>query len=544
MAEFVARTTAPETSNRYYYADNIFYTSGYGLPNCTCYAWGRFYELSGTRPKLSTGNAENWWAYNDGYARGSTPKLGAVICWRRGQAGNESDGAGHVAIVEKINSNGTIVTSNSAYNSTLFYQQTLSPPNYSFSTAYTFQGFIYNPVDFGGLTLTGNSPLVTHTRISPNRTSPRNHAIDTITIHCTAGEGTAQTFLNLSHFVNYSSTNGASCNYCIGYDGSVGLCVEEKDRSWCSSNSANDHRAITIEVSSKSYHPYEVTETAFNKLIDLLVDICNRNNITRLLWKADKSLIGQVDKQNMTVHRWFSNKACPGDYLYNKHYEIAELVNARLDTSDARIIWNYLIGRIGNPYGVAGIMGNLQAESNLCSYRLQGDFTDGYTTSKDYTAKVDNGTISKNDFVHNGPNGGGYGLAQWTFYTLKQGLYEMWKSGDYTSIGDLELHLDFLWETLNTSEFSGVLNVLKNATSIREASDKFLHDFERPADQSESVEIARANMGQNWYDKYANMPYDPSLENGNWVPNRPENGRKRRMSLPLLLATMKRKGVR
>lgn len=175
-----------------------------------------------------------------------------------------------------------------------------------------------------------NSPLVTYTKISPNKTSPRNHKIDIITIHCTAGQGTAKSILNLSHFVNYNPTAGASCNYAIGCDGSIGLGVEEKDRSWCTSNRENDHRAITIEVSSDNNHPYTVREAAYKSLINLLVDICIRNNIRGLKWKGDKSLIGQPDKQNMTVHRWFANKACPGEYLYSRHAQIAAEVNERL----------------------------------------------------------------------------------------------------------------------------------------------------------------------------------------------------------------------
>lgn len=103
--------------------------------------------------------------------------------------------------------------------------------------------------------------------------------------------------------------------------------MEEQDRSWCSSSRSNDHRAITIEVASDTKHPYKVTDQALAALIDLLVDICRRNGIKALLWKGDKSLIGQVDKQNMTVHRWFANKACPGDYLYNLHPQIAAQVN-------------------------------------------------------------------------------------------------------------------------------------------------------------------------------------------------------------------------
>lgn len=171
-----------------------------------------------------------------------------------------------------------------------------------------------------------NSSLVSYTKISPNRTSPRNHKIDTITIHCVVGQYDLETIGNI-----FSSPSAqASCNYGISYDGKVGMYVEEKDRSWCSSNRANDNRAITIEVASDTTHPYAVKKAAYDKLIDLLVDICKRNGIPKLLWKADKNLIGQVDKQNMTVHRWFDNKECPGEYLYSRHGEIARLVNQRL----------------------------------------------------------------------------------------------------------------------------------------------------------------------------------------------------------------------
>lgn len=171
-----------------------------------------------------------------------------------------------------------------------------------------------------------NSPLVNHTHISPNRTKNRNHAIDTITIHCVVGQCSVE-----SLGVLFSDPGrSASSNYGIGYDGKIGMYVEEKDASWCSSNSANDNRAITIEVASDTTHPYAVRPAAYNALIDLLVDICKRNNIKSLKWKADKSLIGQVDKQNMTVHRWFANKACPGEYLYSRHAQIAAEVNKLL----------------------------------------------------------------------------------------------------------------------------------------------------------------------------------------------------------------------
>lgn len=351
-----------------------------------------------------------------------------------------------------------------------------------------------------------NSDLVTYTKVSPNRNSPRNHSIDTITIHCMAAQWTAKQCVD--YFAK--SSTGASSNYCVGKDGSIGLSVPEKDRSWCSSSASNDNRAITIEVASDSTHPYKVTSKAYNALIELLVDICKRNNIKELKWKADKSLVGKVSEQNMTVHRWFSNKACPGDYLYSRHSAIANSVNERLGSSggststpsnNEEYIWDYFKDKIGNEYGVAGLMGNLYCESGLHPDRVQGDIP--YSSySQEYTSKVDNGSVSENDFVHNGPNGGGYGLAQWTYYSRKQALYNMYKQGGYSSIGSIELACDYLWYELQ-HEFSGVMSVLKSATNVRVASNKVLHDFERPADQSTAVENSRNEYCVYFYNKYA-----------------------------------------
>lgn len=148
MAKFTARTTAPSSNSKYYYKNNPYYQSGYGMPNCTCYAFGRFWELTGgDKPTLSLRNAESWWKENDGYKRGQTPKLGAVMCWRKGVVGVEEDGAGHVAIVEKIYSDGTVLTSNSAWKGTRFYTKEIKPP-YSLGGSYAFQGFIYLPIEF------------------------------------------------------------------------------------------------------------------------------------------------------------------------------------------------------------------------------------------------------------------------------------------------------------------------------------------------------------------------------------------------------------
>lgn len=173
-----------------------------------------------------------------------------------------------------------------------------------------------------------NSSLVSHINISPNKTTPRNHTIDTITIHCVVGQVTVE---RLGEIFKPSSRQ-ASSNYGIGKDGRIGMYVEEKDRSWCSSNKANDHRSITIECASDTTHPYAINDAVMQSLINLCVDICKRNNIKQLVWSENKNdRINHLNGCNMTVHRDFANKSCPGDYLYNKHSYIANEVNKRLN---------------------------------------------------------------------------------------------------------------------------------------------------------------------------------------------------------------------
>lgn len=169
-----------------------------------------------------------------------------------------------------------------------------------------------------------NSPLVTYTNITKNKTSPRNHAIDTITIHCIVGQWTAK------QGCDYFATTDRECsaNYVVGKDGSIGLSVDEADRSWCTSSRENDNRAITIEVASDTEHPYAVTDAAYAALIKLVADICKRNGIKKLVWSTNKTdRVNHANGCNMTVHRDYANKACPGQYLYDRHGAIAAAVN-------------------------------------------------------------------------------------------------------------------------------------------------------------------------------------------------------------------------
>lgn len=196
-----------------------------------------------------------------------------------------------------------------------------------------------------------NSPLVNYTRITKNKTSPRRNKIDSIIIHCFVGQVTAK------QGVDYFATTDRQCssNYVIGKDGSIGLSVPESDRAWTSGGSDKngnpirvngisgadfDHRAVTIEVASDSKHPYAVTDNALKSLILLCADICKRNGIKELKWKNDKSLVGKTEEQNMGVHMWFANKACPGQDLLSKHSYIAQEVNKLLNKDNSKEVEN------------------------------------------------------------------------------------------------------------------------------------------------------------------------------------------------------------
>lgn len=171
-------------------------------------------------------------------------------------------------------------------------------------------------------------------------------------------------------------------------------------------------------------------------------------------------------------------------------------------------IWNYLMILIENEYGVAGLMGNLLAESGLLPFRLQGDMDSehNYPRSHEYSADVNDGTISEYTFVHDSK---GYGLAQWTIKSRKQGLYDYTIGRGY-GVDMLYPQLEYLQHELET-DFFDVLHTLVLATSIREASDKVLHDFENPKEQGEAVEIYRANLSIEVYNTYSGQPPVPPI---------------------------------
>lgn len=241
-----------------------------------------------------------------------------------------------------------------------------------------------------------NSKLVNYTRISPNRSVNRNHKIDTVSIHCVVGQCSVETLGSIFA----STSKEASSNYGIGYDGRIGMYVEEKDRSWCTSSASNDNRAITIEVASDTYHPYRVKDVAYKSLIKLLVDICKRNGIKKLVWSTNKSeRMNHLNGCNMTVHRDYANKSCPGDYLYNLHGQIAKEVNAQLGsgTSSTVTTAKKTLYRVRKTW--KDVKSQNGAFYDLSNAKKCADKNKGYSVFDEngkavYTSKVTNSTSS------------------------------------------------------------------------------------------------------------------------------------------------------
>ena len=177
-----------------------------------------------------------------------------------------------------------------------------------------------------------NSSMVSYSRLSPNHSGQRTHSIDRITTHCVVGQLSAESICRCFT----SPSRQASCNYGIGTDGRVSLCVEEKNRSWCSSSNANDQRAVTIECASDKTEPYAMNSRVYDSLVKLCTDICRRNGKKKLLWLGDRNktlnYAPKSDEMVLTVHRWFANKSCPGDWLYARLGDLAARVTAALGT--------------------------------------------------------------------------------------------------------------------------------------------------------------------------------------------------------------------
>ena len=324
------------------------------------------------------------------------------------------------------------------------------------------------------------------------KSNPRKEAVTKITIHHMAVVGAKASTVAKGHL---NGSQQASANYYIGNDGAICGGVSEDRRAWTSSSAWNDQRAITFEVANSKGAPnWEISNKAYKSMIALAADICKRYGITPH-YTGDKN-------GTLTLHCMYAATACPGPYLKGLHQKgtIEKDIIAAMGGEPVSIekeVWDYLLKKIGNEYGVAGLMGNIQAESGMRPnnlenyYEKQTGFTD-----ETYTAAVDAGA-----YLNFGTDKYGYGLCQWTSAGRKEALLRM-KNERGCSIADLALQLDHLWNELNTA-YKSVLSALQTAKSVREASDIVLTKFEIPRDQSEAVKVKRAALGQTFYDRFA-----------------------------------------
>ena len=231
-----------------------------------------------------------------------------------------------------------------------------------------------------------NSSLVSYTKLSPNHSGQRTHSIDRITPHCVVGQCSVETLGSI--FLPISRQ--ASCNYGIGADGRVGMYVEEKNRSWCSSSSANDQRAITIECASDTTEPYAFKDVVYQKLITLCADICRRNGKSKLLWLGDKdktlNYTPKSDEMVLTVHRWFANKSCPGNWMYSRMGDLAEKVTAQLGGTSA--------GSSGTLYRVQTGAFSKKSNADAMEKKLKAKGFDTYMVQSGGLYKVQVGAYS------------------------------------------------------------------------------------------------------------------------------------------------------
>jgi hypothetical protein len=322
-----------------------------------------------------------------------------------------------------------------------------------------------------------------------------------VVIHYVGNPGSSA-MANRNYFENGSGGNHVSAHYIVGLQGEIVLCVPENERAahagksfgkqWDAMAKTNNSRFIGIEVC----HPDatgKFSPVTYAALVELAADICKRH--------------GFDPRKQVLRHYDVTGKDCPLYYVKNEvawakfisDVAIAlspVIVNPTSEPDPAAIIWPFFLSKGLPPEAIAGLMGNLYAESGLIPNNLQNSFQPKLgMDDAAYTAAVDNGTYS--DFAI---DSAGYGLAQWTYHTRKRRLLDFAKEAG-ASIGDLAMQLNFLWQELQG--YTELLSILKTAKTVREASDAVLFMYEQPADQGEAVKARRAGYGQGYYDRFA-----------------------------------------
>lgn len=583
---FKMRTSKPEAGNKYYItkANGGYSDAIKGSPtdkdcdvlsNCVGYAYGRFNEIGGYGycKYLRPVNAENFIQYKGTSLKtGQTPKLGACMVWQKGATLNGSDGAGHVAIVEKVVSDTEVYTSESGWGSSNpFWNKTRTKGNGNWGqgAAYKFLGFIYNPA------VSDEKPVTTVPSTSGGKMkySSTNRPLECMMTQSTCYKGTSTMTVkgvlwhstgannpNLRRYVqpDDNAANRAELLALLGTNGNRNDWnhINRQAGLNCWIGKLADGTVTTVQTMPWNYRPwgcgsgnkgscnngwiqFEICEdglndaTYFNKVYkeacEITAYLCKMFNIDpngtvnmngvsvpTILCHADSHALG-LGSNHGDVNHWFpkfgksmataradvaalmktSGSVAPTQPTIPTTPTIPSTPSAPSGNTNEEIIWNFLLGKIGNEYGVAGMMGNLYAESGLRPDNLQNTYEKrlGYTDAS-YTAAVDNGTYKKF-----GTDSAGYGLAQWTYHTRKKALLAFAQSKK-KSVGDLGMQLEFMYKELSES-YKGVFADLKSAKTILAASNSVLMKFERPANQSAAVQNKRAAYGQKFYDKYA-----------------------------------------
>lgn len=329
-----------------------------------------------------------------------------------------------------------------------------------------------------------NSKLVAYTKLSPNHSGQRTHSIDRITPHCVVGQCTAE---GLGDWFARTSTQ-ASSNYGIDKDGRVGLYVEEKNRSWCSSSNANDQRAVTIECASDTTEPYAFRDVVYQKLITLCVDICKRNGKTKLIWFGDKNkTLNYTPKSGemvLTVHRWFANKSCPGNWMYARMGDLAAKVTAQLSgssggstatkgtqaTSFASLSDADVIKKVGSLFTADQKKSGILASVSLAQFILES----GYGKSE-LAQKANNVFGMKKSLSGNTWSGSSWdGRSVYTKKTQEQN-----KDGSYVTITADFRKYSSVEDSI--ADHSAYLNGAKNGSKLRYAGLKGCTDYKKAA---------------------------------------------------------------
>lgn len=336
-----------------------------------------------------------------------------------------------------------------------------------------------------------NSPLVSYTKLSPNHSGQRTHSIDRITPHCVVGQLSAESICGCFA----STSRQASCNYGIGKDGKISLCVEEKNRSWCSSSNANDQRAITIECASDKSEPYAMNSAVYASLIKLCTDICQRNGKRKLLWLGDKNktlnYAPASDEMVLTVHRWYANKSCPGDWLYARLGDLAEKVTAALNDSpglQAADLENLTraetVAKIGPLFTANQKTTGILACVSMAQFILESSYG-----SSELARKANNCFGMKTSFSGNSwPNSVWDGKSVYTKKTQEQnaeGSYVMFNADfrKYTCVEDsIADHAAYLLGAMNGSKkryesLAGCTDYKKAAQIIKDGGYATSHDY-------------------------------------------------------------------